>query len=207
MSDEAVGVTRWGVVAAVLAPALAVVGGLGAAMAQGALAVSFVAQSGSVDLVTAGLTGDQFGVAVVSAPVGADRKPVPAARIGVGSGRIDGLCIAHRLDLLGRPFTLLITGGDTDRATHEIAVDRLVLDVTDVRADIAAGGEVQVNKNAADVLRGDVDLGGTQDSFGLQAQTIRLRDVRATVRDIVIPDLRDVPNFRIDVLAGSRSCP
>lgn len=207
MREEVVGVTRWRVVAAVLAPALAAATILGLAMAKGALALSFVAQSGSVDLVTAGVTGDQFGVAVVSAPVGADRRKVPAARIGVGSGRIDGLCIAHRVDLLGRPFTLLITGGDADRATHEIAVDRLVLDVTDVRADIAAGGEVQVNKNAADVLRGAVELGGTRDSFGLQAQTVRLRDVRATVRDIVIPDLRDVPNFRVEILAGTRSCP
>jgi hypothetical protein len=201
------GATRWRLVAAVLAPAFAVVTALGLAMAKGALALSFVAQSGSVDLVTAGVTGDRFGVAVVSAPVGSDRTPRPAARIGIASGRIDGLCIAHRVDLLGRPFTLLITGGDTDRATHEIAVDRLVLDVTDVRADIAAGGEVQVNKNAADVLRGAVDLGGGRDAFGLQADTVRLRDVRATVRDIVIPDLRDVPNFRVEVLAGARNCP
>lgn len=83
----------------------------------------------------------------------------------------------------------------------------LVLDVLDVRADIAAGGEVQVNKNAAEVLAGRLDLGGRRDRFGLEAQTVRLREVRAAVRDIAIPDLRDVPNFRIEVLAGERSCP
>ncbi|MGQ0467021.1 MAG: DUF6230 family protein [Sporichthyaceae bacterium] len=197
--------TRWRVVGAVLAPTLAVVAALGLAMAKGALAVSLVAQSGSTELVAGGVTGEGFGVAVVDVPVGS--KNTPGARIGIAAGRIDGLCLAHRVQLLGKPFTLLISGGDGNSATHEIVANRLILDVLDVRADIAAGGEVQLNENAADVLTGRVDLGGRRDRFGLESQTVRLREVRAAVRDIVVPDLRDVPNFRMEVVAGDRSCP
>jgi hypothetical protein len=199
--------TRWRLAAPVLAGALAGVAGLGVALAHGALALSFVAQSGTLDLTTAGLTGTDFGVVAASVPVSGGSAP--AARIGVGSAHINGLCLAQHTTVLGQPVTILISGGDTDPSTFEISATGLLLDVTGVQGAIATGGELAVNKSAADVALGSsgVSLGGAADRFGLQASSVSLRGVRATVRDIVVPNLLQVPNFAVRVLAGAQSCP
>jgi hypothetical protein len=225
-SDAAYG-TRWGLFGAVLAPVLVAVGVLGALVAKGALALSFVAQSGTMDLATSGLSGTGFGVVVADVPTSGGYTA--AARIGVGAAHINGLCLAEHMDVLGQPLTLLITGGDTDPASYEIAADGLLLDLNSVGGDtdpasyeiaadgllldlnsvagvVQAGGALQINKSAADVAPG-VALGGAADRFGLQAAGVQLRNVRATVRDIVIPHLLDMPSFHIAVVAGSRGCP
>ena len=199
--------TRWGVFGAVLLPVLVAVGTVGALVAKGALALSFVAQSGSLDLATAGLSGNGLGVLVADVPTTGGRTPM--ARIGVGAGHINGLCLAEHMDVLGQPLTVLITGGDTDPASYEIAADGLVLDLASVSGVVNAGGTLQINKNAADVTTNapDVVLNGASSRFGLQAGTVQLRNVRATVRDIVIPHLLAMPGFHIQVVAGARTCP
>jgi hypothetical protein len=206
-SDAAYG-TRWGVVGAVLAPVLLGVGTLGVLVAKGALALSFVAQSGTLDLATSGLSGTGFGLVVTDVPT-AGGHAAPAARIGVGTGHINGLCLAERMDVLGQPLTLLITGGDADPASYEIAADGLLLDLTSVTGVVNAGGALQINKSAADVTTTNpgVALNGAANRFGLQSGTVQLKNVRATVRDIVIPHLLDVPDFHIQVVAGGHTCP
>jgi hypothetical protein len=198
--------TRWRVAGPVLVACLAVVAGLGLALARGALALSFTAQSGTLDLTTSGLTGTDFGVIAAGVPV--PGGSAPGARIGVGSAQINGLCLAEHVGILGRPFTIVISGGDTDPATFEIAARGLILDVTGVQGAIATGGALQVNKNAPDVTlpNSGVALGGGSDRFGLQASSVRLRNIQATVRDIVLPNLLQVPNFHVSVAAGSHSC-
>ncbi len=204
--------TRWRVVALVLAPCLAALIALGSAMASGALALSFTAQSGTLGLATAGLEGDGFGIAVVTVPIrnadGSDGT-AQAARIGVADGRINGLCIAKPVDILGKAFTLLISGGDESSSTYEIRADGLVLDLTEARGVITAQGDLAVNKNAADVRLGNspISLGGSADRFGLQADGARLVNVVATVRSISIPNLLKVPNFQIRVVGGTQACP
>ena len=204
--DEANG-TRWRLAAPVLAAALATVAGLGVALAHGALALSFVAQSGSLDLTTSGLTGTDFGVVAASVPV--PGGSAPAARIGVGSARINGLCLAEQTSVLGQPVTILISGGDSDPGSFEISASGLLLDVTDVQGGIAAGGQLALNKSAAQVALGSsgVGLDGSSNRFGLQAGSVSLRNIRATARDIVVPDLLQMPNFAIRVLAGRQPCP
>lgn len=210
-ADEVRYGTRWGRFGLALAPTLALLAGLGTATGSGALALTFVAHSGILDLRTAGLIGDDLGVIVApvrTATADGGPRSAPGARIGVGAARINGLCLAHEVSLLGRPFTILIEGGDANPETFEIRADALILDVTSVRAAIGGGGEVQVNKNAADVrVPAAGPLGGDPADFGLQAASARLSDVEASVRDIVIPDLLDVPNFSLRVLAGRSSCP
>ncbi|MGQ0625635.1 MAG: DUF6230 family protein [Sporichthyaceae bacterium] len=203
--------TRWRVVAFALIPTALLLAVVGSAVAAGALAVSFASASGTVSLRTAGLNAEDFAVAVASvsvADVEGGSSEVPHARIGVGPARINGLCLAHQTSMLGLAVTLLIEGGDSDPSTFEIRADALTLDVRDVRAEIGAGGEVQVNKNGGDVAV--AALGGSLDptarSFGLQASTARLSDINAIVRNIAIPDLLSVPNFRITVAPGSRTC-
>jgi hypothetical protein len=204
--------TRWGVVGLVLAPCLAVLIALGSALASGALALSFVAQSGTLGLTTKGLEGDGFGIAVVAAPVRtADGRTTTAdaARIGVATGRINGLCIAHPVSLLGKSFTLLISGGDDNPASYEINANGLLLDLTEATGVIANRGDLAVNKNAGDVRLGSsgLSLGGAPDRFGLQGDHASLRNIVASVRAITIPDLLRLPNFSVRVVAGTASCP
>jgi hypothetical protein len=161
-----------------------------------------------LDLATSGLTGTGFGLVVADVPT-TGGQTAPAARIGVGSGHINGLCLAERMDVLGQPLTLMITGGDADPASYEIAADGLLLDLTSVTGVVNAGGALQINKSAADVTTNNpaVALNGAATRFGLQSGTVQLKNVRATVRDIVIPHLLDVPGFHIQVLTGSHTCP
>lgn len=204
--------TRWRVVGLVLAPCVAALIVLGSALGSGALALSFVTQSGTFGLTTEGLEGDGFGIAVVTLPIrnpDGSRGSVEAARVGLAQGRINGLCIAHPVSVMGRTITLLISGGDSDPSTFEIKADGLVLDLAEADGVITAGGDLAVNKNAADVrLTGSsIDLNGAADRFGLQAGSARLLDIEATVRSISIPDLLRVPNFTVRVVAGAGACP
>jgi len=204
--------TRWRLVAIVLTPCLAALIALGSALASGALALSFVAQSGTLNLATKGLEGDGFGIAVVPVPVrNADgsRAGADAARIGVASGRINGLCIAQPVKLAGKAFTLLVTGGDDDPASYEISAHGLLLDLTTASGVIANQGDLAVNKNAADVRLGGsaLSLGGSADRFGLQGDHAALRNIVATVRAITIPDLLKLPNFSVRVVGGTQACP
>jgi hypothetical protein len=204
--------TRWRVVGLVLVPCLAALTALGSAFASGALALSFVAESETFDLATKGLEGDGFGIAVVSIPVrNADgsRGTADAARIGVATGRINGLCIAHPVNFLGKAFTLLITGGDDDAASYEINANGLLLDLTEAKGVIANQGDLAVNKNAADVRLGGsaLSLGGPADRFGLQGDHASLRNIVATVRAITIPDLHRLPNVCVRFVNGTQPCP
>jgi hypothetical protein len=204
--------TRWRLMTLALVPALVVTGGVGAAMATGTLGVSFVAESGTLHLSTDGLQGDDLGITVVSVPTKDSHGHATSAydvRIGVGSGKINGLCLSQRVGILGVPFTLLIKGGDADPSTHEIVADGLLLDVTRAAGVIAASGDLEVNKNGADVTLGStgIALGGASDRFGLQASNSDLRKISATVRDISIPNVLTVPNFRVQVVPGDHPCP
>ncbi|MGQ0632005.1 MAG: DUF6230 family protein [Sporichthyaceae bacterium] len=209
MADVGYG-TRWRVVGLALVPAAAAVAVLGSAIGAGAIGLSFVSQTGTASLKSAGLNAEDFAVVVASISVSdasGGSRAVPHARIGVGPARINGLCLAHEVSMLGTAFTVMISGGDSDPSTFEIRADGLTLDVRDVRAAIGAGGELQVNRNGADVTVGAGDpLDATARSFGLQAATARLTDIDAVVRDITIPDVLAVPNFRISVVPGARGC-
>ena len=212
MTDDQDFGTRWRVVALVLAPCVAAVIAIGTAMASGALALSFVAQSGTASLATQGLDGQQDGIVLVAVPTrNADGSTgsTYVARIGVAEGRISGLCIAHPVEILGKAFTLMVRGGDADPSTFEIAADGLVIDLTEAKGLIAKRGNLAVNKNAADVRLGSsrIDLGGSADRFGLQADSTQLRNIVATVRTVSIPDLLKVPNFQIRVVGGTQACP
>lgn len=204
--------TRWRVVAWALAPCLAALVALGSVIATGALALSFQTQSGTLGLATRGLEGEGFGIAVVTVPIrnsDGSAGTTEAARIGLADGRINGLCIAHPVDLAGRAFTLLIRGGDSSSSTYEIAAGGLLLDLAEAEGVISARGNLAVNKNAADVRLGNsrLSLGGAPDRFGLQADSARLVNIVATVRSISIPNLLKVPNFSVRVVAGTQACP
>lgn len=200
---------RWKVLGAVLVPAFGAVAALTLAMANGLLAVTFSAQSGTVKLTTDGLNGDDLGIAVVTIPTKNSKGSTYNVRIGVGAGRINGLCISQHVGILNQPFTLLIKGGDADPNSFEINADGLILDVTDAQGVIGAKGDLQVNKNGADVDLGDtgIDLGASSNRFGLQASSAQLKNIVAVVRDINIPNLLEVPNFTVQVVPGTKDCP
>ncbi|MGI8679659.1 MAG: DUF6230 family protein [Jatrophihabitans sp.] len=200
---------RWRVLGGVLVPVFAIVVGLTLAMAKGVLAVSFVAQSGTVNLTTDGLSGDDLGIAVIRIPTKNGSGASYNVRIGVGSGRINGLCISQHVGILGQPYTLFIKGGDKDPKSFEINANGLILDVVQARGVIGGSGELQVNKNGADVTLGSsgIDLGASSDRFGLQASTAQLKYISATVRTISIPNLLQVPNFSFQVMPGTSECP
>ena len=200
--------TRWGIFAAAFTPAIALAGAALTAIATGALAVSFVAESGSMRLTTSGLRAGGVGLGSVLVRHG-NGKSFYEARVGVADATGNGLCISQRFAILGMHYTLVLKAGDNDPSTYEIKANGLLLDVPQLRGQIYTSGQTQVNKNAAEVRIGDsaLSLNGTPDRFGLQAETGVFKQLEATVHDIVIPNVLATPNFSLDVLPGDHPCP
>ncbi|KAA0023826.1 DUF6230 family protein [Antrihabitans cavernicola] len=204
--------TRWPRVFAVLLPVLLVVGGIGLSIGKGVLAASVVAQSTDATLVTAGLRGDGVGLIIAANPTKNPDGTVGSTfvrRVGVGKAIANGLCLAQPVKVMGMTYTVLITAGDKDPSTYEIALDGVVLNATYVKGYVGTTGNAQVNKNAADVqvAGSSISLDGASDSFGLQAQKIDLRDISANVQNIDVPNTLAAPGFTVKVARGTQQCP
>lgn len=204
--------TRWGRVVLVLLPVLLVVGGIGVSVARGVLAASVVAQSSETQLATKGLRGDGVGLIIATNPTKQSDGQITnryVRRLGVGKAVVDGLCLAQSSRVLGQQFTTLITATDDKPSTYEISAAGLLIDVASVQGYVGTTGETSINKNAADVrIAGSpIMLNGDASSFGLQAQTIDLRDVTANVQDIEVPDALSAPTFSVRIVPGEKSCP
>ena len=211
-TDETSGVrygTRWGLMLAVAAPAFAAVAAVATAVASGALAVSFQAQGGTLRLTTSGLQAQGLVIALQSVPKGSGTGNVNDARVAVGVGHINGLCFTQPLSVFGVRFTAKVVGGDNDPSTYEITADNVVMDADAAQGQIYAYGHTQVNKNAASlqVPGSNLNVGGSPNRFGLQAESGVLKQVTAIVHDIQIPDVLTLPNVHVEIVAGDASCP
>jgi hypothetical protein len=206
--DECYG-TRWGVLLKLLVPALAVVIGLATAMMRGVLATSFVAEGGTLQLTTSGLKGDGVAILLQKVPKGIGTKNSYDARVGIAHGRINGLCITQRVSILGVDFTLKVTGGDNDPSTYELSANGVFMDARSADGKIYAYGHTEVNKNAASVVAGDsgMQLGGSNQRFGIQAEQAKLTEVQAIVHDIQIPGSLEASPLHISFEQGDASCP
>lgn len=199
--------TRWDVFARAFAPAIAVVAAVVASIVTGALAVSFVAESGTLRLTTSGFKADGVGLGSVLVEHG-DGKTYYEARIGVAGAKANGLCLSQEFGIAGAEFTLRIEGGDDDPSTYEITANGLLIDAAHLKGQIYTNGATAVNKNAADVTVGEsgLSLDGKNDRFGLQADNGVFKQLSGTVHDIVVPNALSVPKLEIHVLPGRHPC-
>ncbi|MFJ8045951.1 DUF6230 family protein [Kitasatospora sp. NPDC096147] len=211
------GHTRWGRSALVALPALLVAGGLGAALADGALAGGLQIQSGTVQLTTSSLYGTRYAAAVVDQtavrPDGSTSTVHPL-RMGFAKGVINGLCLAQQQQIMGATYTLMFSLGDSNPGTWEIVTENTVLDLHSATGELDMDGLVDLNINGADTVIAPEGsppvpnpLGSPEHRFGIQAGYAKFDRVTATVHDLQLPGLLSTPGLRITVRPGAVDCP
>ncbi|MER5638887.1 DUF6230 family protein [Kitasatospora sp. NPDC002227] len=212
------GRTHWRQASLVLLPALVAAGGLGGALADGALASSLLVQSGTIQLTTTSLYGTHYAAALVDqtyeTATGATGTAHPL-RMGFANGLLNGLCLAQQQQILGATYTLMITLGDTDPGSWEISTQNTVLDLRSATGVLDMDGLVDLNINGPDVTTVN-DANGVpvpnpllspEHRFGIQAGYAKFDRVTATVDDLQVPGLLTTPGLNISVHPGAASCP
>ncbi|MFF3562034.1 DUF6230 family protein [Streptomyces sp. NPDC002574] len=196
------GRTSWKRLALVMVPTLATAGALVATMASGALATSFGVSATSFpvagesfQIASTRLEGDgfvQFGV------VDRGRDGLyPEALSGIRSATLHHLCqsVVQNVPLLG-PVTLRFTS----TPAH---ADRLIANAHDLRGD-AVFQNINIGQDAGTV-RGVPGVQGTPGTFGEQASSVVIGDLRQTTRSISAATFR-LPDLHLTVRRGDHSC-
>ncbi|MFJ7129244.1 DUF6230 family protein [Streptomyces sp. NPDC098101] len=212
------GRTHWRRSLAVAVPALLAAGGLGAAMASGALAVGLQIQDRPVDFTTSSLYGTQYGAAVVDQAVvrpDGSAGTVRVLRMGFADGMINGLCLSQKQQIGGATYTLMLVLGDDNPGSWEIRTKNTVLDLKNATGVLDMDGIVDLNTNGADVKTVkdasgayvDNPLNSPQHRFGIQARYAKFDRIVGTAQDFQLPGLLTTPKLKLSVKPGSVACP
>jgi hypothetical protein len=167
MTNETVGGTRWGIFSLVLLPCAVVIAVLAFTLLNGILAASLAVAKLPVQLKVAKLDGKDLTLYPSQVePVGADAEP--AARAGIGSASISGLCLGLGADLPG-------IGQVAVKATtpNEVKANSLLLDAEALTGDLTAHDAV-VGQDASDFTIGSAAAKGPVGTPGLQAGSVLL---------------------------------
>ncbi len=211
-SSEDYNGTRWRRTLVFMSPALVAAAAIGVSVINGAVAASFTSQSSTSELVAGNVVADGVGAVIVSNPtMNSDGQVVGTwvTRFGIADAQISDLCIAQQASFFGQPVTLLVTANDGDPATMETNVPGVVMDTIQASGFIGMSGNTVLNKNAGDVRAGDsgIALLGQPPQFGLESQTVNLRNVTARVQDLVVADVLATPSFKAHIELGDVHCP
>ncbi|MEW1901174.1 DUF6230 family protein [Streptomyces sp. NPDC086147] len=212
------GRTHWRQSLAVAVPALLAAGGLGTAMASGALAVGLKIQDRPVDFTTSSLYGTQYGAAVVDQAVvrpDGSGGTVRVLRMGFADGMINGLCLSQKQQIGGATYTLMLVLGDDNPGSWEIRTKNTVLDLKNATGVLDMDGIVDLNTNGADVKTVkdasgayvDNPLSSPQHRFGIQARYAKFDRITGTAQDFQLPGLLTTPKLKLSVKPGSVACP
>ncbi|WP_234323285.1 DUF6230 family protein [Streptomyces bikiniensis] len=212
------GRTHWRRSLAVAVPALLAAGGLGTAMATGALAVGLQIQDRPVDFTTSSLYGTQYGAAVVDQAVvrpDGSAGTVRVLRMGFADGMINGLCLSQKQQIGGATYTLMLVLGDDNPGSWEIRTKNTVLDLKNATGVLDMDGIVDLNTNGADVKTVkdssgayvDNPLNSPQHRFGIQARYAKFDRIVGTAQDFQLPGLLTTPRLKLSVKPGSVACP
>ena len=196
--------TRWVAAGAVILAALIPVGAIAAAVSRGALAMAFTATSSDGKFVTAGVSGHSIGAILApqrTKDVDGNVGPEWVLEAAVGDATLNGICLTEKADLLGHTITLLITSDDP--AMHADGVRATVFDAA-TYAEVY--GNISVNKNAADVNMGAIDLEGLVGELGIEADGVKTRDTSGTLQGATVHSA-SVSNVHLRFVPADVDCP
>jgi hypothetical protein len=178
-------------------------------MVKGVLATSFVAEGGTLRLTTSQVKGDGVAILMQQVAKGSGTGNGYDARVAIQHAEIDGLCATQTVGILGVHWTLKVTVGGSDPLSGEHTADDLFMDAQSANGQIFLTGHGEVNKNAASVMAGGsgMQLEGSSDAFGIQAEHATLTQVTAIVHDIQIRGVLNEGDLHISVTQGDDSCP
>ena len=169
---QGLGGTRWRRFAAVMVPAVVVVGALGAGIANGAVPVSF-AISGSTFKVTADrLDGKNF-VQYGNVAVEKDGTKHIVAESGIASADLTNMC--QVVAVPGTPLNMVLKAGGHGTPAH---ASNLIIDMTDLSGD-AVFTKINIGQDAS-TLNGPAGSGGLAGSFGQRANHVVITGLSQT---------------------------
>lgn len=196
--------TRWGRGAAVMLPSMAVVTGLGGAMAQGALAANFNVADKPMTLYVDSLDAQGLGIVVSSLNVaGTDGKTKPEAILhaAVGSGTLSGVCIIAHQSILGGTYSVLLSvPADSGLASGA----NLQFDVTKLVGHNVTLANGLIGKSAELLSMNGVSLDGQPGGFGVDVSegTAHLENVEGSARGATILGSLQAPTFDASIKPG-----
>ncbi|MEU0602726.1 DUF6230 family protein [Streptomyces sp. NPDC006393] len=206
MSHRA-GRTRWRRFALILTPSIAACAALGIAMAQGALAASFLISGQRFQVSVDTLTVRGFSIYVM-VDVTKKGERVPVLVTGARHATISGLCQAVPLDLpLLGSHTLKITGGEERPAT----ASNMFLDATTESVGQADFRDIDIGIAQGAITKGPVDPGDRNSrffdpsGFGQQAVSATLNHVNVTAVAISAGTF-NIPGLRLKIEKGHHEC-
>ncbi|MFF1568644.1 DUF6230 family protein [Streptomyces sp. NPDC058293] len=202
-----VGRTRWRRFAAVLVPCFAVCAGLGIAMAQGALAASFLISGQKFKVTADTLTVRGLSIYPM-VDVTKKHELVPVLVTGARHATLSDLCQSFQVDIpmLGT-YTLTLTGGDERPAE----ASNLFLDATFEAAGQANFRGIDIGIAQGAITKGPINPGDRDSRFfdpsgiGQQATSVTLTDVSVTAVALTAATF-DIPDLRVQIKQGDHEC-
>jgi hypothetical protein len=196
--------TRWGRGSAVMLPSMAVVAGLGAAMAQGALAANFNVADKPMSLNVDALDAQGLAIVVSSINVADTKggtKPEAILHAAVGSGTLTGVCIIAQQELLGGTYSVVLSvPPDAGLASGA----NLQFDVTSLVGQNVTLANGQIGKSAELLSINGISLDGQPGGFGVDVSegTAHLENVVGTARGATILGSLQAPTFDASIKPG-----
>ncbi len=199
--------TRWGRGSMALLPSMALVAGLGASMAQGALAANFNVADKPMLLTVQSL--DAQGMAIVVNSVNAanpdgSTRPEAILSASVGSGTLTGVCIIAQQKLLGGTYSVVLAvPPDAGLASGA----NLQFDVRSLVGHNVALANAQLGKSAELLAINGVSLNGQPGGFGVDVSegTAHLENVSGNALGATILGSLQAPTFDASIKPGEVS--
>ena len=196
--------TRWGRGTAVMLPSMAVVAGLGAAMAQGALAANFNVADKPMSLTVDALDAQGLAIVVSSLTVSDTKggsRPEAILHAAVGSGTLTGVCIIAQQEILGGTYSVVLSvPPDSGLASGA----NLQFDVTSLVGHNVTLANGLIGKSAELLSINGVSLDGQPGGFGVDVSegTAHLENVVGSARGATILGSLQAPTFDASIKPG-----
>ncbi len=197
------GKVRWRRFAMIFAPALGLTAVLLGLTANGALASSFSISGQQFQVSADSLNGtgfQQFGTIDETA----GQKPIAVAESEIGSASITNLCqsVVTTFPLGLGTYTLKISAGGGSTPVH---ADSLIIDANQLSGSTATFGHINIGQDASTLNAVGGVPDGAAGTFGQQAATIDISDLRQTAYSTSAGTFT-LPGFSLRLSAGDSSC-
>jgi hypothetical protein len=193
------GRVRWKRFAVIFAPVAVVTSLLVGATAQGVIGATFVVSGSSFKLFSGEFRGQGFSLAsgVVRTKAG---RVIPVIVTGVKRAVVTELCTSALVKTPVGTVTIRLTGGEDG---NKVTIDDLVIDVAAGQA-AAFLRDVELGRDAS-TLNAVPDAEGPPGTFGGQARSVTLRDVRLSAWAVTAATF-SLPDLGLDVVRGEHEC-
>jgi Family of unknown function (DUF6230) len=170
-TKQGLGGTRWRRFAAVMVPAVFVVGALGAGVANGAVPVTFDVSGGQFKITSTHLHGTDFTQYGSSVKVKINGSTQAVAESTIGGADISNLCQSVAQPFGPTVVWLKLTAGGGNTPAH---ADNLVIDMTHLTGD-AKFTNINIGQDAS-----DLSSRGTEGGFGQAADVVDITRLTQT---------------------------